>query len=126
MANKQLFNLLVGVNIFFSKIDILQAEYTPIVVRKYLIYNLYSLHTSYFVLSSFLLYNNGHLLYGQNMYWEIAFGTKKKWSFTTGDHLTYEIFYDRKRKRWPFNTRDCLIEMTASTNICVSVLGQDL
>ena len=69
MANKQLFNLLVGVNIFFSKIDILQAEYTPIVVRKYLIYiNLYSLRTSYFVLSSFLLYNNGHLLYGQNMY----------------------------------------------------------
>jgi hypothetical protein len=48
MANKQLFNLLVGVNIFFSKIDILQAEYTPIVVRKYLIYiNLYSLRTSY-------------------------------------------------------------------------------
>jgi hypothetical protein len=77
MANKQLFNLLVGVNIFFSKIDILQAEYTPIVVRKYLIYNLYTLCTSYFVLSSFLLYNNGHLLYGQTCIERSRLGQRK-------------------------------------------------
>jgi hypothetical protein len=28
----------------------------------------------------------------------------------------YEIFYDRTRKRWPFNTIDCLTEVTEMTN----------
>ena len=25
---------------------------------------------------------------------------------------SYKIFYDRRRKKWPFNTGDCLIEVT--------------
>jgi len=36
---------------------------------------------------------------------------QRKWSSQTGDLLKegklYEIFYDRKRKRWHFNTSDC-------------------
>ena len=32
---------------------------------------------------------------------------------------SYEIFYDRTRKRWPFNTGDCLIEVTAWAGLTV-------
>jgi hypothetical protein len=32
---------------------------------------------------------------------------------------SYELFYDRKRKGWPLNTGDCLIELTAWTGLTV-------
>jgi len=32
---------------------------------------------------------------------------------------SYEIFYDRTRKRWPFNTCDCLIEATGWSGLTV-------
>ena len=39
------------------------------------------------------------------------------WSYNTGDLLkkliSYEIFYDSSRQRRPFNTGDCLIEVTS-------------
>jgi hypothetical protein len=50
---------------------------------------------------------------------EITFGTKKKWSDKIGDLL---IFYDRTnqiRKRWAFNTGECLIEVTAWSGLTV-------
>jgi hypothetical protein len=31
----------------------------------------------------------------------------------------YDIFYHRTRKRWPFNTGDCLIEVTAWAGLTV-------
>jgi hypothetical protein len=38
-------------------------------------------------------------------------------------HITsfnsFEFFYDRNRKRWPFNASDCLIEVTASAVLTV-------
>jgi len=38
-----------------------------------------------------------------NLYKEVAFGTKKKWPYKTGDLLkrfnSYEIFYDRTKKK---------------------------
>jgi len=41
----------------------------------------------------------------------------------TGDLLkefnSYEMFYDMTRKRWPFNTGDYLIEVTALTGLPV-------
>ena len=30
-----------------------------------------------------------------------------------------KFFYDRTRKRWPFNTVDCLIEVTAWAGLTV-------
>jgi hypothetical protein len=36
---------------------------------------------------------------------------KDRWSFER-DSIHNEFFYDRKIKRWPFNTGDCLIEVT--------------
>jgi hypothetical protein len=30
-----------------------------------------------------------------------------------------EIFYDKARKRWPFNTDGCLIEVTAWTGLTI-------
>jgi len=45
------------------------------------------------------------------------------WSYKTGDLLkevnSYEIFYDRTRIRWPFNTGDCLIEVTVLAGLTV-------
>jgi len=35
---------------------------------------------------------------------------------------SYEIFYVRTRKMWPFNTGDCLIEVTTWTGLSVQVL----
>jgi hypothetical protein len=32
---------------------------------------------------------------------------------------SYELFYDRTRKGWPFNTGDCLIEVTTWTGLIV-------
>ena len=32
---------------------------------------------------------------------------------------SYDIFYDSIRKRWPFNTGDCLIEVTAWAGLTV-------
>ena len=32
---------------------------------------------------------------------------------------SYEIFYDRTRKMWPFNTGDCLIEVTTWAGLTV-------
>jgi hypothetical protein len=56
----------------------------------------------------------------------MTFWTKKNWSFKTGDHLkmfnTYEIFYDRTRKKRPFNTSDCLIEVITWAGLTVDVL----
>ena len=37
---------------------------------------------------------------------------------------SYEIFYNRIRKRWPFNTGDCLIEVTRWTGLTVSSYGE--
>jgi len=34
---------------------------------------------------------------------------------------SYEIFYDRTRKRWPLNTGDCLIEVTTWLGLTVHV-----
>ena len=34
---------------------------------------------------------------------------------------SYEIFYDRTRKMWPFNTGDCLIEVTTWAGLTVTV-----
>jgi hypothetical protein len=31
--------------------------------------------------------------------------------------ILYEIFYDETRKRWPFNTGDCLIEVTTKAGL---------
>ena len=49
--------------------------------------------------------------------------TKKKWPYTAGDLLkrlnSYEIFYDRTRKRLPFNTGDYLIEVTTWEGLTV-------
>ena len=47
-----------------------------------------------------------------------------KCSFKTGDllkdyHNSYEIFYDRTIKRWPFNTCDCLIEVTPCEGLTI-------
>ena len=47
-----------------------------------------------------------------------TFGTKKKWSYKTGD-LLKEIFYDWTRKGWPFNTGDFLIEVTTWSGFAV-------
>jgi hypothetical protein len=57
-----------------------------------------------------------YLFIQSNLYWEVIFGAKKKWSYKTGDllkevHFIYKIFSERTRKRWPFNTGDCLIGM---------------
>ena len=38
-------------------------------------------------------------------------------------HL-YDIYYDRTRESWPFNTGDCLIEVTSCTCLTVLVLYQ--
>jgi hypothetical protein len=35
---------------------------------------------------------------------------------------SFEIFYDRTRKRWPVNTGDCLIEVTAWAGLTVIYL----
>ena len=35
--------------------------------------------------------------------------------------VTYEIFHDKTRKRWPFNTGDCLIEVTSWAGLTVVV-----
>ena len=47
----------------------------------------------------------------------VTFTTKKKLPCKTGDLLnrfnSYAIFYARTRKRWTFNTGDCLIKVTA-------------
>jgi hypothetical protein len=32
---------------------------------------------------------------------------------------SYEIFYEKTRKRWPFNTGDCLIEVTSWAGLTV-------
>jgi hypothetical protein len=34
---------------------------------------------------------------------------------------SYEIFYDRTRKRWPINTGDCLIEMASRAGFTVQI-----
>ena len=48
-----------------------------------------------------------------DLYSEDIFGTKKKFFFKTGDLLkevpSYDIFYDKTRKKWPLHTGDCLI-----------------
>jgi hypothetical protein len=47
-----------------------------------------------------------------NMYWEVTFGEKKSElikQVTSQKRLnSYEIIYDRTRKKWPFNTGDCM------------------
>jgi hypothetical protein len=65
-----------------------------------------------------------YLFIQSNLYWEVIFGTKKKWSYMTGDllkevHFIYRIFSERTRKRWPFNTGDCLIEVIAWAGLTV-------
>ena len=36
---------------------------------------------------------------------------------------SYKIFYDRTRKRWPFNTGDCLIEVTSWAGLtCINFI----
>jgi hypothetical protein len=47
---------------------------------------------------------------------------KKKWPYKTGDLLkkrliSYEYFNDRTRRMCPFNTRDCLVEVTTWTGL---------
>ena len=39
--------------------------------------------------------------------------------FSNCSNITIEIFYDRTRKRWPFNTGDCLIKVAALTGLSV-------
>jgi hypothetical protein len=42
-------------------------------------------------------------------------------SLKRSNSYMYEIFYDRARKMWPFNTGDCLIEVTMWTVLTVLV-----
>ena len=52
---------------------------------------------------------------------------QRKNGLMTGDLLkevqnSYATFYDRTRKRWPFNTGDCLIEVTAWAGLTVNII----
>jgi hypothetical protein len=38
---------------------------------------------------------------------------------------SYELFYDRTRKWWPFNTGDCLIELTAWAGLTNVYIGEE-
>ena len=38
---------------------------------------------------------------------------------------SFDFSYDRTRKRWPFNTGDCLIEMTAWTSLTVILIWNE-
>ena len=58
------------------------------------------------------------------------FGTKKRWSFKTGDLLkrlySYEIFHVRTRKMWPFNSFIVVITMGKFDCQFMSVLRSGL
>jgi len=49
---------------------------------------------------------------------------KKKWPYKTDDSYkrfnSYEIFSDKTRKMWPFNTGYCLIEVTSWAGLTVT------
>ena len=54
-----------------------------------------------------------------SMYWKVTFERKQKWSFKKDD-LLKEVkfiwpFHVRTRKGWPFDTCDCLSEVTSWT-----------
>ena len=53
----------------------------------------------------------------------ITFWTKKKWSFKKcellKEYISYEVFYDRKKKLWPSNTGYCLIQVTTYAGLAV-------
>jgi hypothetical protein len=39
---------------------------------------------------------------------------------------SYEIYYDKTRKKWPLNTGDCLIEVTSWAGLIVLVYNWSL
>jgi len=51
-----------------------------------------------------------------------------RWPLKSG--YSYEIFHDMTRKMWPFNTGDCLIEVTAwagfTVLLCTSKKNQNV
>jgi hypothetical protein len=47
---------------------------------------------------------------------EVTFGTQKKWFYS------YEILNNRTRKMCPFNTGDCLIEVTTWESLTVFLI----
>jgi hypothetical protein len=60
-----------------------------------------------------------------NLHYEVSFGTKKKWLYKTGDLLkevkfTWNFLWQDK-KMWPFNTSDCLIEVTSLTGLTLFI-----
>ena len=50
-----------------------------------------------------------------NMYEEVTFGTKKKWSYTTGDLLKFQLIWNvlwQEKRDLHLNINYCLIEVT--------------
>jgi len=74
-----------------------------------------------------ILQITGHFEYS-NLYYEVTFGTKKKCPNKT-DGLLKEVqliwnFLRQDKKKWHFNTGDCLIEVTECADLPVFVFNK--
>ena len=78
--------------------------------------------------NSMLTNHSSGYIYSQTCIKRSPFGIKKKWSFKMGDLFfyikkklnSYEIVYDRTKKKRSFKTGDCLIKVTAWVGLTVN------